>query len=114
MIEPSKKACTKSRIRNRIASSAQASPAILWYGSPGFDRERGFSMSMRLRVLFLALALAATLAAHEMRGRVQGDVRDPSGALIAGANVTLSNDESGVRAAKSTRETGHYMFRSEE
>jgi len=67
-------------------------------------------MSVRLRVLFLVLALAASLAAQETRGRVQGDVRDPSGALIAGANVTLSNDDSGVRAAKSTSETGHYMF----
>ena len=54
-------------------------------------------MSVRFRVFFLILALAASLAAQETRGRVQGDVRDPSGALIAGANVTLSNDDSGVK-----------------
>jgi hypothetical protein len=67
-------------------------------------------MSIRLRVFLLLLALAVSLAAQETRGRVQGDVHDPSGALVAGASVTLSNDDSGVRATKSTGETGHYMF----
>src|ERR1035437_10091363 len=110
MMESSEKACTKGPIRNRIAFSAQASPAILSCGSPEFDHESRLSMSIRVRVFFLVLALAAALGAQETRGRVQGDVRDPSGALVAGANITLSNDESGVRSLKSTSETGHYMF----
>src|ERR1017187_5727976 len=62
---------------------------------------RGFS---------LILILAVSLTAQETRGRVQGDVRDPSGAVVAGANVTLTNDNTGVNAVKSTNETGHYLF----
>ena len=67
-------------------------------------------MSIRLRVFLLLLALAVSLAAQETRGRVQGDIHDPSGALVAGASVTLSNDDSGVRTATSTSEGGHYLF----
>jgi len=67
-------------------------------------------MTNAARMLLLVLALAASLTAQETRGRVQGDVRDPSGALVAGANVRLSNDNTGVSAVKSTGETGHYLF----
>jgi len=67
-------------------------------------------MSIQRKVYLLILILAVSLSAQETRGRVQGDVRDPSGALVAGASVTLSNDNTGVRAEKSTNEMGHYMF----
>lgn len=67
-------------------------------------------MTNTAKVLLLVLVLVASLAAQETRGRVQGDVRDPSGALVAGANVRLSNDNTGVSAVKSTGETGHYLF----
>ena len=63
-----------------------------------------------LRLFVLGAALAASLVAQETRGRVQGDVRDPSGAVVAGAEVTLSNDDTGVKSVKSTNETGHYIF----
>ena len=66
-------------------------------------------MLFRLRVLFLLLALGTGLIAQETRGRVQGDVRDPSGAVVGGATVTLSNDDTGVRIVKQTGETGHYL-----
>ena len=62
------------------------------------------------RGLFLTLILAVSLSAQETRGRVQGNVRDPSGAVVAGASVVLTNDETGVNTAKSTNETGHYLF----
>src|SRR5260370_42561885 len=66
-------------------------------------------MSIRLQVFLLVVALTASLAAQETRGRVQGDVRDPSGALIAGATVTLSNNDTAVRSVKQTSGTGHYL-----
>ena len=66
-------------------------------------------MNLR-RGLFLTLILAVSLAAQETRGRVQGNIRDPSGAMVAGANVTLTNDNTGENAAKSTNDTGHYLF----
>ena len=67
-------------------------------------------MTLISRGLFLALALAVSLPAQETRGRVQGSVRDPSGAVVAGANVLLSNDNTGVNAVASTNETGRYIF----
>jgi len=67
-------------------------------------------MSVYRRSLLLILVLAASLVAQETRGRVQGDVRDSSGALVAGASVALSNDESGVRTVRPTSDTGHYLF----
>jgi hypothetical protein len=67
-------------------------------------------MSGYRRLLFVTLVLAASLAGQETRGRVQGDVRDSSGALVAGAHVMLSNDDTGVKTSKTTNETGHYIF----
>lgn len=67
-------------------------------------------MSVGRRVLLSLLAITASLFAQESRGRVQGDVRDASGAMVAGATVTLSNDDSGVRTVRPTSETGHYLF----
>jgi hypothetical protein len=63
-----------------------------------------------MRGLFLILILAVSVAAQETRGRVQGSVRDPSGVLVAGANVALKNGDTGLTAVKSTNETGHYLF----
>ena len=67
-------------------------------------------MTLISRGLVLAFVLAVSLPAQETRGRVQGSVRDPSGAVVAGANVILSNDETGISAARSTNETGRYIF----
>src|SRR5215467_7241253 len=67
-------------------------------------------MTLISRGLFLAFALAVSLPAQETRGRVQGSVRDPSGAVVAGANVLLSNDRTGVSTVRSTNETGRYLF----
>ena len=67
-------------------------------------------MSSYRRAILLIPVLAAALSAQESRGRVQGDVRDPSGAVVAGAEVTLSNDDTSVSTARTTSETGHYLF----
>jgi hypothetical protein len=62
------------------------------------------------KVIVLFLVLAAMLAGQETRGRVQGDVRDPSGAVISGSQATLTNDETGVKVIRATSEIGHYIF----
>ncbi|MDE3168165.1 MAG: carboxypeptidase regulatory-like domain-containing protein [Acidobacteriota bacterium] len=67
-------------------------------------------MSTFRQITAALLVLAGPLFAQETRGRVQGDVRDASGAAIATANVTLANDGTGVRANAVTNETGHYLF----
>jgi hypothetical protein len=58
----------------------------------------------------LLLILAATGFAQDYRGRIEGLVTDQSKAVIAGANVTLLNVNTGVKVVKQTSETGLYLF----
>lgn len=60
--------------------------------------------------LLLVFALAVSAFAQDTRARVQGLVKDPSGAVVAGANVTLTNDNTGVRAQQTTNQSGQYIF----
>src|SRR5262249_51237298 len=58
----------------------------------------------------LLAAVAATMLAQDTRGKVQGIVDDSSVAVVAGASVTLLNDNTGVRTAQQTSQTGQYLF----
>lgn len=67
-------------------------------------------MSTLRRSVAVLSVLAASLYAQETRGRVQGDIHDSSGAVMAGVSVTLTSDETGVRATQLTNDSGHYLF----
>ncbi|MBK5291514.1 MAG: TonB-dependent receptor [Acidobacteriia bacterium] len=54
--------------------------------------------------------MASSLAAQDVRARVQGLVTDASQAVIARAAVTLTNDATNVSATKETSEIGQYLF----
>jgi hypothetical protein len=56
------------------------------------------------------LLLATSAWAQDYRGRVEGLVSDPTQAIIAGANVTLSNVNTGTRVVRQTSPTGLYLF----
>jgi hypothetical protein len=60
--------------------------------------------------LLLALALAAPFAAfsQEYRGTISGSVTDPSGALVAGAKVTVSQTQTGTRVETVSDSAGQY------
>ncbi len=61
----------------------------------------------------LALLLAASslpLFSQATSGNLVGNVYDPSGALIAGADVTATNQATGVSAATHTTSAGDYRF----
>ena len=58
-------------------------------------------------LLFFSSSMAL---AQDTRGKVQGMVSDPSNAVVAGATVTLRNDNTGVQAQKATDEYGKYLF----
>ncbi|MET0650281.1 MAG: carboxypeptidase regulatory-like domain-containing protein [Pyrinomonadaceae bacterium] len=65
------------------------------------------------RILFASLVLclfAASAFAQTSRGTVSGIVKDPNGAAIAGANVTLLNTETTVSRSTTTNEEGFYRF----
>src|SRR5215510_10460414 len=57
---------------------------------------------------FLLVAISAN--AQTSRGSVTGTVLDPTGAVIAGARVTLTGVETGVRLSTNSNDAGVYRF----
>src|SRR5499426_1741622 len=64
------------------------------------------------RFALLGVVVLATIHLHaqEYRGRVQGVIADPTSAVIAGANVLLTNVDKGISAARVTDSSGRYLF----
>jgi len=63
-----------------------------------------------------ALALALTLlllnsfsVSQSARARILGRVTDPQGAVVAGANVTVTNVQTGVESRTTTDPSGTYQ-----
>ena len=80
---------------------------------------RGGMMSIHVsgqiaRLLCLATLLLSFFAsvspAQEYRGRILGVIRDASDAVIAGAKVTLRNNNTGVTVVRQTSQEGFYIF----
>jgi hypothetical protein len=74
---------------------------------------------MRLTIKFLraflcpcilSVLFTATIFAQTSRGTVSGVVIDPSGAVIQGANVTLTNTATQVERSTVTNAEGAYRF----
>ena len=69
----------------------------------------------RLSLLGAAIAVVLGVAvqfapAQDLRGKIGGTVTDASGAVIPGANVTLSNDNTNVSSGAQTSAAGQYLF----
>ena len=60
------------------------------------------------KLLVLALAFAATLAAQQGRGSIQGTVKDSSGAIVSGARVTITNIDTNTTFTAQTSDEGYY------
>jgi hypothetical protein len=58
----------------------------------------------------VSLVLSFTVQAQSYRAKVSGIVTDQSGAVIAGATVTLSNVNTGTKVVRNTSETGLFLF----
>jgi hypothetical protein len=71
-----------------------------------------FSRSITRGLVALALfaAVVGTRAAAQATSGVNGVVTDPSGAVVAGATVTLSNAAIGFSATAKTNDVGEYEF----
>src|SRR5215472_13002884 len=77
-----------------------------------FYAEAKSEASMRRLVHFLCscLVLAGIASAQDITGSITGTVKDNSGAVISGANVTLTNSDTNVVARKvTTDEGGSYL-----
>ena len=75
----------------------------------------GFSPRFRkwiaeILMLMAAVLLPSMLSAQIDTGSIVGVVRDQSGAVIAGATVTLKNTATGVSRVATTNEGGEYLF----
>jgi hypothetical protein len=66
-------------------------------------------MKMRMTMAFLLLA-TATLMAQTFRGTILGTVTDASGAVIAGAKVTVKSAATGLERATQTSADGSYSI----
>jgi hypothetical protein len=58
--------------------------------------------------LALILCFAAVTPAQTFRGGIQGTVTDPNGAVIPGAEVTITNPDTGLTRTTQTDDTGNY------
>jgi hypothetical protein len=68
-------------------------------------------MKGRFRALAAAFFLSAVcLFSQNISGTLSGLVKDPVGALVPGAEVSLTNAETGVNQKASTNESGMFMF----
>ena len=63
-------------------------------------------------VLLVALCFTTALQAQLYTGSVTGVVTDPSGAVVPGAKITLTDQDKGYAYTSTTDNTGRYLFRS--
>jgi Carboxypeptidase regulatory-like domain/TonB dependent receptor-like, beta-barrel len=59
----------------------------------------------------LSLAMAALPCLAQDRGTILGRVTDPSNAVIAGAAITVTNQDNGLKIETSTNDAGNYTVR---
>jgi hypothetical protein len=67
-------------------------------------------LSAILALLLMALVVPTQTFAQVDQGSINGTVKDTSGGSIAGANVTLTNDDTGVTQTMTTNGNGEYIF----
>src|ERR1700758_4186273 len=66
---------------------------------------------MRARIFLVFVLLATvTLSAQTFRGTILGTVTDPSGAVVAGAKVTVKNTGTGLERSTETSGDGSYSL----
>jgi hypothetical protein len=76
----------------------------------GLSSARGFFYSAL--VLGLALIFSMPVAAQRITGTLRGQILDPSGAAVPDAQVTATNQETGVSVKITTTSAGTYSFPS--
>jgi len=65
-------------------------------------------------LLYAAITLCATSVAFAQTatGAIQGTISDPSGASIAGAHITLTEEQTNQKRSETTDASGFYQFRA--
>ena len=60
--------------------------------------------------VLLCLTASTLVSAQSTGGRILGRVADPTGAVLAGAKITATNEATGVSRNTETNGTGDYVF----
>lgn len=69
-------------------------------------------LSRLVPVIFAGLLLTSTPLFAQFHSAIEGTVTDSSGAVVAGAQVVLTNQETGVSLTATTNDTGAFHFPS--
>src|SRR5262245_22033355 len=75
-------------------------------------RLRGSGLGSFLTFWLLFVALTISGQAQSSNATLNGAVTDPSGAVVAGAELTLTNTATNFEAKFTTNERGEYTFRN--
>jgi hypothetical protein len=59
---------------------------------------------------FVAVMFSISASAQRLDGTLRGTVEDPSGAVVSGVEVTVTNQATGVKQNMQTTSTGEYVF----
>ena len=74
-------------------------------------QERSWLRYFNLSLMFIVLCCASVLCfAQTDRGSVSGTVTDPTGAVVTGAKVTITNTAMGTQSSTVTSGTGNYTI----
>jgi hypothetical protein len=68
------------------------------------------SSLLRLVVLTVAIIFISTMAQAQYRTSIQGVVTDPTGAVVPGATLTLTNPATGEKQVRTSNDAGVYNF----
>jgi hypothetical protein len=99
--------------RSRPTIVHRISTSYRWVEHPAQQAMRVGSSALRAAlVIQLLLSAGSPLFAQALRSSVEGRVTDQSGAVIPGAEVTLTNLETGETSVTVTNEAGRYIFPS--
>src|SRR5580765_7219751 len=74
------------------------------------ENERGIYRLFLLAVAALTAICASVCSAQDYRAKVQGVVSDSTHAVVPGAQVTLTNADTGISSVKTTNSNGQYIF----
>src|SRR5260370_25726036 len=61
-------------------------------------------------ILCLALLATGAVYGQDTRGKVQGVIKDSTQAIVVGAQIVLSNDNTGVQTVEHSSTAGQYLF----
>src|SRR4051812_27757337 len=67
-------------------------------------------MGVKKSLLLFALLLSLPLVAQKTTGTIRGTITDPSGAVVAGAQVTITNVNTAATRSATTGTEGLYAF----